>query len=282
MALPCSNAACAAALPLLDCDWVVCAADFGASRSAYLRRLPDDGYPDGGLPQQVQALWTRASRARLASVLACTCRDARSAADARLGAAKRAALGRQAAVLNAVSFKLACTLLWMDLPARVSLVRLCRADTMREYARCDALSWQRFEEQLVPLLEQLASYMLPRWVSVGLRAMHGLEDHSMGLERYDPVQTQRLTCALLRAGPTPPEGPESRPHTPSWAGYLGAATGVFIAAYVAVALCTWVVAQVRSFMELALCWKMLLLLLCVAAASQRAVGGRLRKATATG
>ena len=240
----------------------------------YLRRLPDDGYPDGGLAQQVQALWTRASRARLASVLACTCRAARSAADARLGAAKRAALGRQADVLNTVAFKLAHTLLWMDLPARVSLVRLCSADTMREYARCDALSWQRFAEQLVPLLEQLASHMLPRWMSVGLRAMHGLEDRS------DPVQTKHLTCALLRAGPTPPEGPESRPHTPSWAGYLGAATGVLIAACVAAALCTWVVARVRSFLALALCWKMLLLLLlCVAAASQRAVGGWLRKAT---
>jgi hypothetical protein len=144
MALPgggSSNEALAQALPvLLDSDAVTACAELRWARDTALLPL-------------LRSTHARASRAQLASVLACTCRAVRARADATtLGdAAHRAALGQQARAMRAVLTAILHTPLESDSDAQAALTEQCGAGFAD---RTSAAAWREYEAEVLAAMAQ--------------------------------------------------------------------------------------------------------------------------------
>jgi hypothetical protein len=100
----------------------------------------------------LRGMQEQASRARVASVLACTCRAVRARADTTVGdAARRSALGQQARAMRAVLNAIKRTPLASDCEAQAALTEQCGA-TFAD--RTSAAAWREYEAEVLAEMAQ--------------------------------------------------------------------------------------------------------------------------------
>lgn len=176
-----------------------------------------------GEEPQLRGLQGRAALASLASVLASTCRGARSSVDAAAAtiigdAARRSALGQQAASMSAV-YDAVTELLQSDEPGLLrsgiyvqgALIGVCGTS---DFIGCSAAQWRAFGAQVLAMMkeateiDELASSAGPAAMGFTTASEHPFIQFAMlnfetMVDAFMPVDGASFddVCALLERGP---------------------------------------------------------------------------------